>query len=159
MHIYLYSMKCQPKQVDKGKYLTLIKHFDSVRIKENSNVMNITLYFNSGNFDSYKDIISECNYCYIKGFNRYYFIDDFILNEGKILGLKCSIDVLYTYSDKILNTAQFIERNANKYNGLYLDEFYPITQKKEMKLINTNLGFNLPSTNDLSIAMTVTGGV
>ena len=64
------------------------------------------------------------NYCYIKEFNRYYYISDIRVLTGGLYQLQLEIDVLMTYKDKIMSkpiTTQKIVQIPNEvdFNGLY----------------------------------------
>lgn len=56
------------------------------------------------------------NYCYIKEFNRYYYISDIKLLTGGLYQLQLEIDVLMSYKEDIMS--------------------YPITTSKVVKIAN-----------------------
>ena len=68
--------------------------------------------------------ISEYNYCYIPEFSRYYFIVG--INAQQFFGIKCEVDVLYTFRDFIKNQQAIIKRNTNYRNDYLAD----LTQKE-----------------------------
>ena len=64
------------------------------------------------------------NYCFIKEFNRYYYITDIRVLNGGLYQLQLDVDVLMTYKDKLLTkpiTTQKIVQIANDvdFSGLY----------------------------------------
>ena len=62
------------------------------------------------------------NYCYIPDFNRYYFIEDYVI-EGDTITLYMHVDVLYTYRQTILQS-QCIAMRSSSHGNLYLkDDF------------------------------------
>lgn len=71
---------------------------------------------------------SELNYCYIAEFGRYYFVQDWVWNEGRWTArLRC--DVLATYRAVIGNTNLYFLRSSTVYDGSVQDMLYP--SKKE----------------------------
>lgn len=64
------------------------------------------------------------NYCYISNFSRYYWITEWIWNNGLWeASLKC--DVLATYKSVIGDTSLYALRAANSYDGSIVDNLYP----------------------------------
>ena len=166
--IYMYSCKCKKNVVDKkaAGALEIIRDntrnplVPDVHFKYGGNIMNIEiiLAFNSEISD---DLLRKCNYIKVNKLDRYYFVDDIEFLQGSQYKLKCSIDVLQTYSGVILGSSQMIRRNEYLYNGRYQDEKFPIMQTKRpvvLKIggspfIKTNM-----SSGKRCIAMTVSGG-
>ena len=66
--------------------------------------------------------IFECNYCYIEEFERFYFIDNIIIQNNKLFVLILSVDPLESHKEKILNQDAFITRNEFDYNPLVKDD-------------------------------------
>ena len=67
---------------------------------------------------------SAGNYCFIKEFNRYYYITDIRVLNGGLYQLQLEVDVLMTYKDEIMTkpiTTQKIVQIANDvdFSGLY----------------------------------------
>ena len=63
------------------------------------------------------------NYAYIEVFDRYYYIDDIAANNGTwLLALHC--DVLATYRQDILSSAQYVARSASDYDSTIADSLY-----------------------------------
>lgn len=60
--------------------------------------------------------ILDANYCYIREFNRYYYITNITIISNKIYSLSMAVDVLMSYKDKILDLDAYVSRNENDYN-------------------------------------------
>lgn len=65
-------------------------------------------------------------YMYIPEFNRYYWIVDWVHNEG-IWSAFTAIDLLATYKDEIGNTDMYVLRASNMFDSYIVDTKYPIT--------------------------------
>lgn len=65
------------------------------------------------------------NYCYIPGFNRYYFVSDWTYYRGT-WSCRCSVDVLASYRDNIGASQMYVLRAATDYDGNIIDSFYPM---------------------------------
>ena len=101
-------------------------------LKNPTSVMTpvVTLYDNS-------DRLLKYNYAYIPDFNRYYFIDDIILEDTGNVTLTMSIDVLASYRDEIANSDIYYLRGPQSVaNGYIIDSFFPLTTQAECKLSN-----------------------
>lgn len=64
---------------------------------------------------------------YIKWNNRYYFVDNIILNNNNIYEITCSEDTLASWKSEILKTSQYVMRNSNTYDGNVIDNLYPVS--------------------------------
>lgn len=67
------------------------------------------------------DTVLTCNYCYVEDLNRYYYVMDAIVLDGRRTQLICEVDVLMTYKPEILQSKQQIVRQENEYN-MYLQD-------------------------------------
>ena len=65
-------------------------------------------------------------YMYIPEFNRYYWIVDWIHNEG-VWSAYTAVDVLASYKDEIGNTDMYVLRASNMFDSYVVDTKYPIT--------------------------------
>lgn len=91
------------------------------------------------------------NYC--RWNNRYYFINDIVLQNNNIYELHCEIDVLASWKSQIGASSQYVLRSSSVYDGRICDAFYPM--KKECTFITTS-----PTTQDGGgWATTLSGGV
>ena len=71
---------------------------------------------------------SEGNYCYIKEFNRYYYITDIKLLTGRLYQLQLDIDVLMTYKDVIINNPITTHKIVKIVNDVDFSSLYDFTQ-------------------------------
>lgn len=65
--------------------------------------------------------IFECNYCYIEEFNRFYFIDDIVIQNNKLFSLALSVDVLESYKNDFMVLDAFVLRNEFQYDPFVND--------------------------------------
>lgn len=88
-------------------------------LKEDTNIINPILKLGG---------YTGGNYCYIPDFKRYYFIDNYNLNNQGIYELFLSADVLTTYKEDLLDGKLLIKSNESgvkyldnkeEYNNLY----------------------------------------
>lgn len=61
------------------------------------------------------------NYIYINEFKRYYFIDEIISLKNGYWEVHCSVDVLMSYKNNILQLKGVVSRSTNKFNSYLLD--------------------------------------
>lgn len=109
--------KCNNRDNDVNKELKEELVIENVRFLDEVNILNPVIRL--GNLEDIKDYI-EYNYLYIPKFRRYYFITNINFISGFCI-LECSIDVLYTYKDRILNSTQLVTRQENVYNKFISD--------------------------------------
>lgn len=81
------------------------------KMKEECSVKNPVLYIDGIDLDF--------NYCIFN--NRYYFVEDIILNKNNIYEIRCSIDILATYKPNISSYIAFVERSSSTYDP-YLND-------------------------------------
>ena len=116
MKIRLYKTDKDNRVVDKSP--TLIKEVNAYTVGD-IDMLSPVLILDNLSDASFKN----CNYCYIEEFNRYYYCKLKRLPSKKI-EVSCSIDVLYSNKDYILNATATISTNENKKNGYLIDEQY-----------------------------------
>ena len=90
-----------------------------------------------------KGIYTEYNYCYIPMFQRYYFIENIIIHGNTTL-IECSIDVLKTYSEDILNSYALLNQSSN-YNP-YFNGGFTYEEKTEFRKYDFQNNFNSDGT-------------
>lgn len=79
------------------------------------------------------------NYCYIKDFNRYYYVDDFNLLSNGHYEIYLTVDVLASYKDDLLNGGIKAETDDKKIIYLNNDEKYKdIIINNQYIVINSN---------------------
>lgn len=71
---------------------------------------------------------SKGNYCYIKEFERYYYINDIKLLNGGLYQLQLDIDVLMTYKDVILTNPITTHKIVKIVNDVDFSSLYDFTQ-------------------------------
>lgn len=109
---------------------------DFYKINDVKNKINKTLgvpytinnvFFKSGDIDIIKPFLrlsrdmTQYNYCFIRELNRFYFIDDVIIENNGIRNYKLSIDVLMTYKTEIMNNKTHIIESENVINADNID--------------------------------------
>ena len=72
---------------------------------------------------------------YCKFNNRYYFIDDIVLQNNSIYELHCHVDSLATWKSAIGSSSQYVLRSASTYDGQIVDGFYPTKKKPTLARI------------------------
>ena len=85
-----------------------------IQILEPSSIINPTLKVSSGL------IGNNVNYVYIPDLRRYYYIDNYIMENG-FVRLECKVDVLMSFKNEILSEKVIAARSSNRYN-LYLPD-------------------------------------
>ena len=71
---------------------------------------------------------SQGNYCYIKEFNRYYYITDIKLLTGRLYQLQLDIDVLMTYKNIITANPISTHKIVKIVNDVDFSSLYDFTQ-------------------------------
>lgn len=64
----------------------------------------------------------QANYMYISDFGRYYFIEQTVVSEQRII-YSCHVDVLKSFTGDIRNMTALVSRSEKNYN-LYLNDKY-----------------------------------
>lgn len=80
------------------------------------------------------DTILTANYAYIAKFNRYYFINDIVV-DGQFFIVSCKCDVLDSFWDEWKNSNQCIDRQETQFNVNLQDPLLPITSEKKYKAV------------------------
>lgn len=125
--IILYKNKSKENVIHKE--LELIKTING-NLRAPASLINPSIVIYDENIPNY-------NYAYIKAFNRYYYITDYI-NVGLYLyqlNLKC--DAKNSWFDKNLNVNQFVVRSSSNYNTGLLDNLMPL--KANISIIEEEL--------------------
>lgn len=78
--------------------------------------------------------ILTANYCYIKEFNRYYFIIDIVSVRNNLWRLNLRCDVLMSFSSEIVVTSAFVLRNEFTYNSYLVDNELVLRSNPEVKI-------------------------
>ena len=100
------------------------------------------VFFKSGDVDIIKPFLrlsrdmAQYNYCFIRELNRFYFIDDVVIENNGIRNYKLSIDVLMTYKTEIMNNKTHIIESENVINADNIEY-----SEKNNEIVST---FNFP---------------
>ena len=100
------------------------------RMKEECSVKNPVLLIETVDLD--------VNYAYFN--NRYYFVEDIILNNNNIYEIRCTIDILATYRPNISSYTAYVQRCASTYDGLLNDSAISVSSKTiNMDTVETSI--------------------
>lgn len=118
VEIDIYSMECEKHLVNKSSELSLITDVYG-QFTEEVDILNPSILFQySGLFNG--------NYCYIRSFNRYYFINKITCVRNDLWRLDLHVDVLYSYNTDIRTQYGFVTRNENvSADNLLFDDRIP----------------------------------
>jgi hypothetical protein len=106
LNITLYKYAGSSKVVNKSVDLTELKKISGVKIwsAEGVNNMNFRLKFSPE--------VYKANYLHCAETGRYYFINNIIMESGKILVLECHTDVLYSDKEGIYNSPAWVSNSS-----------------------------------------------
>ena len=113
---------------------TEIARYDNVTFLESTSIVNPVFIIGG-----ITDIAEFCNinYAYLPRLGRYYFVDDYPMETGGRVALKCSIDVLKTFSKDIDSMGKtLITRQANKRDLLLPDSMLPLKAEKVTQVLS-----------------------
>lgn len=149
--IILYKCSCEVNVVDKSQHMKLKRILEGT-FRDSVSVSNVTVRVaNNGDVDF--------NYAFIPEFNRYYFIDDIIVVNNRLVDLVLTVDVLMTYKKGIYGLKCFVERNENNYNELLIDKKRIIEQGIDIyeQTVHNNFFTNGDTLTDDEILFSMTG--
>ena len=132
MHIVLMSASGGLKKVHREP--TEIARYDNVTFLESTSIEN-PIFIIGG----ITDIAEFCNinYAYLPRLGRYYFVNDITMETGGRVALKCSVDVLKTFSADIDSMGKtLITRQANKRDLLLPDSMLPLKAEKVTQVLS-----------------------
>lgn len=107
MELHLYKIEDRNNTINKilGEYETIQATFtQDFDVLEPTFIVNYNIMAKEWN---------DYNYIYCVETKRYYFIDSYRIIPSGIVYYKCSVDVLQTYKDIILNSSGLVSRNKN----------------------------------------------
>ena len=102
-------------------------------LKAPTSIISPTLEINTPN-------ITEYNYCFIPEFQRYYWINDMIYNNG-LWAVSLSLDPLASWKSYIGDSTQYVLRSSNTYDGSISDDTYPGTATMSSSSFSTPENF------------------
>lgn len=103
---------------------TLIESISRECVLVNTDVLNPILKLES--------IVIDKNYVHIPTFNRYYFVQTVETINGMHTLLHCSVDVLMSYKNEIVELDAYISRNEFDANFLLNDSSMPLLAEKKL---------------------------
>lgn len=112
MNAILYKNESDKIYIEKK--ITKVGNNITLRFKDETNIINPTIYI------SRSVNIKNVNYIYIEDLQRYYYIDNYELENQRYI-IHASIDVLMSYKNTILDSDAIITRSSSTYK-LYLDD-------------------------------------
>lgn len=120
MTAILYNNTSDNKKLNKN--INTISTVDLILYLD-TNILNPT--FKIKNFNN------NGNYIYVPDLGRYYFIDNYTLSNQCVY-LHCSVDVLMSYKNEILNHEYLIKRNEFLRDNKLTDTEIPLSCKKQI---------------------------
>lgn len=105
-----------------GKKLTTIVELTGT-LKNESEVLNPSILI-----ETTAENITSCNYLTISAFNRKYFVQEIESIRNNLWLIKAHVDVLETYSSKILSNTAVVLRQENQFNLLLNDGVFKCKQ-------------------------------
>lgn len=138
IEIQLYSCNTELNRVDKTLYL-IDKGVVYGIFRDDIAITSFDIMF------EYSSPI-DFNYVYIPKFNRYYFVDNYTINNKNLVTASLSVDVLMTYKDYILSLTGFVDRNENGSGLPIVDNMNAIVQGYKLDKYDVENGV-IDSTN------------
>lgn len=100
-------------------------------IKENTDIINPVILINN-------DGAPTTNYCFIPNFGRYYFINDITFKNNNLFYLHCSVDVLQSFKNDILNANVIATRSSSWYDNYLPDS--AVENRADVEITYRKLG-------------------
>lgn len=112
MEIKLYNTTSEKNRLDKT--LTTVATLNGV-LKSDSSIINPVIMIE-------RNAPTGFNYVKITDFNRYYFVNDIVVNRNKLMTISLNIDVLMSYKDEIKTQNIIIDKSTSDYDLYLRDE-------------------------------------
>ena len=128
MNMTLYSYSGDPRQLNKP--LTSIATVTIIAITDSTNILSPSIIIGTRSFNF--------NYAYIPTFNRYYYVDDIVVNNGERITLKLRVDVLMSHRAAINASTVIAERSSSRINP-YLED-HVVACKEDITSYVRNMG-------------------
>ena len=96
--------------------------------------IDLTLYLDTNVLNpvfKLKTFNNNGNYLYVPSLNRYYYINNYTLSNQCVY-LHCSVDVLMSFKNQILNNTYLIKRNEFLKDNRLVDNEIPVSCKKQI---------------------------
>ena len=98
------------------------------------------------------------NYVYVEELERYYFIRNWIMENGHVQ-LECEVDVLMSFKDSIKKQNVIVARQENAYNLYQVDSKMVIYNTPVYRVLKFPGGFDSTGHFILCVAGASTGGI
>ena len=146
MNVTFYKNNSDKRVITKT--LTGATTASGVSLYDSTSVTNPVLKMSGG-----ASKIANFNYVYIGDFGRYYYITDFICENGYIL-IYCKVDVLMSYATSIKACDCIAKRQEKQFN-FYLNDEKFLTYQYQKQYIHK---FNSPFTKTSQFILVTQGG-
>lgn len=158
----LYTCKCDRKVVKKGGFLDNETPITGTfRLKDDCSMARPVIQLARSTVQNKSIQLSKCNYAYVELFQRYYFIDDIIFQNDGLMELHLTVDVLFTYVDKILESQQEVVRSQSVNTPQYVDNERPLFFERELDASASEVFGQVPENQGqgtVNYYLTVAGG-
>ena len=156
VEITFYCNRAEPNRIDKTNYLTDGQGGEQFKVyqgtfKDEVDLINPTLYINTQDPLVY-------NYMSLSIMNkmRYYFVNNVTIVRRGLIRIECSLDVLMTYKDAILNCDAFVDRNEFTFNRMIVDSNRVVEQGQNV--FSTYVDNEVFNIGDYSLCATFLAG-
>ena len=105
-----------------------------------------------------KLVESSTNYVWCNDFNRFYYVNDIVL-DGQVAYIHCHVDVLMSYQSGILSLKANVARQENDFNEWYADEKILTTSKRRVHIYDCGSTPFSTTGGGRPVVLTVSGGV
>lgn len=120
MTVKFYKMTSTSNTINKKK--SQIQESDC-QLYDETDILNPSLLM------KYNKNLLSSNYIYIEEFERFYFINNIEIIDGNRIVVRCHVDVLDSYWNRIKETQQHIIRNSEQFNLYMKDDVMQVTQR------------------------------
>lgn len=145
MNIILYKNQSEKNKINK--VLTTVATITGT-LRDKSSVVNPDIVI------EYNDP-TGFNYCYIDEFERYYFVENVVVLNNKLIQLNLRVDVLESFKTAILQQHIIIGKSTNKIDEYLPDENLVVNVKTKTDIVNFPNGL----LNDGEFILITAGGV
>lgn len=101
---------------------TPLATYNNVLLKDDCSLVNPALKIQA----AFNTNVYTWNYCFIQEFSRYYWVTDWMWQEG-LWVCELQVDVLASFKTQIGNQSVYVLRSASSYDGNIVDGTYPTT--------------------------------
>lgn len=142
MYIDTYINSSDNNKINKN--ITAVASSVSVTCYDDTNMINPRLIVSAAE--------DNFNYCYISDFNRYYFVTDKTISQGRVY-LQLKVDPLLSFASEIEDLGVILARSTDHYDLFLPDSDYPVRSDKLIQVEQFSNGFG-----GEQFVLAVTGG-